>query len=91
MPRLDGKPEVDFNEIMEKCAQRINSDPNYKKRDYDLDYIRYKILKIQPEKMNKQKIPDENDSMFSDNDENFALEMDNFNFATPVSRTQFFR
>lgn len=91
VPRSDGKPEVDVDEIMEKCAQRLKTDANYKTRDYDLDYIRYKILKIQPEKMNKAKIPDENDSMFSENDEHFALETDNFNFATQESRTQFFR
>lgn len=91
VPRSDGKSEKDFGEIMEKCAQRLKTDANYKKKDYDLDYIRYKILKLQPEKMNKTKISDENDSIFSENDEHFALEMDNFNFATQDSRTQFFR
>lgn len=57
--RLDrsvDKPEVDFDEIIRQRKVKLKIDVNYKQQDFDMDYIRYKILKIAPE--NPEKLPE---------------------------------
>lgn len=91
--RSDVKSDVDFDEIMRKCGERLKTDENYKKSDYDLDFIRYKILKKAPEKESPIQMCDENQFTFNDNDfdDSFSTTSGSqFNFATPESRTSFF-
>lgn len=93
MSRSDVKSDVDFDEIMRKCGERLKTDENYKKNDYDLDFIRYKILKKEPEKESAVQMSDENQFQFNDNDfdDSFStISGSQFNFATPESNTSFF-
>lgn len=54
--RLDrnvGKTEVDVDEIIRQRKKKLETDPNYQQKDFDADFIRYKILNLAPEKSEK--------------------------------------
>lgn len=39
------------DDMLIKCGERLQIDPNYNQIDYDKDYIRYGILKLTPKKL----------------------------------------
>lgn len=48
IPLSERKPEHDANKVIERCQERLKTDKNYKQQDYDMDYIRLKVLKMTP-------------------------------------------
>lgn len=44
----DAKPNLDADNAIKQCQERLKTDTNYKKQDYDLDMIRMTILKLPP-------------------------------------------
>lgn len=96
MTRDDDKSEEVLNELIRQCQERRNIDEDYKRNGYNLDFIRYKVLKLLPKNIdvqsyekNTRKLIDDNVSSASDS----AFESSNddlFHFATQESYSPFF-
>lgn len=94
--RNDSKTETNINsdELLNECRKRMETDPNYKKSDYDVDYIRITVLKLppnrkaEPEATNKEVGPTEateigenyDELSFSDDQSQFKMDAP-FNFS----------
>lgn len=71
------EPESD-DDLMSEYKQRLLNDPNYTDNDYQLDYIRRKILKIPPkvEPSLTTQTPDPGDGNSQRNDDTFDFDKD---------------
>lgn len=66
------QPKQNSEEIMKNCNKRLLTDPNYNKDHYQMDNVRYNILKMEPETTPKPKT--------TANTQNFDLKQQNSNF-----------
>lgn len=64
------QPKQNSEEIMKNCNKRLLTDPNYDKNHYQMDKIRYNILKMEPETTPKT----------TAKTQNFDLKQQNSNF-----------
>lgn len=44
------KDTSEADAMLEQCKQRLKSDKDYKSTDYEMDYVRYGVLKLTPKK-----------------------------------------
>lgn len=90
------KSEVHADELLRQCKERLRTDPNYNSNDYDMDYIRLRVLKFVPEKHTEQSkkenlMPDSEDDFFLA-DHSFASTSNGlFNSATQNTTSSSFR
>lgn len=84
--RYDPKPDFDADAALRKCKERLKTDANYKKQDYDIDYCRLKILKLTPSNSASQPTP--TDTIFSDINDATHVSFDKnmCRFLTPPNR-----
>lgn len=74
--RVDAKPEVNADQIIRKCRELLKTDTNYKQQDFDLDFIRYKVLRFTPEKKAEPQPKNESPESFLFNDGGFISDFD---------------
>lgn len=46
--RQEPRDTTEANKMLAKCEQRFQNDPTYKQTDFELDRIRYDVLKFTP-------------------------------------------
>lgn len=82
--------EANADELMKQCQERLKTDPNYGMNNYEMDFIRYKVLKLLPE--NRDTKPNDTSLMTDDEDDQLFMNGsafantndDSINFTTPT-------